>query len=197
MPCAAAVPAAAQGERLKVPLKDLTEHFVSGGEVYAGGFLHVHRDKVRLPDGTTTMREYIRHPGAVGVVALLDDGQVLLVRQHRYPHRRDFLEIPAGKLEPNEPALETGKRELLEETGYVAATWKLLGVIHNAIAYSDEAIELYLARGLTHRAQALDHGEFLEVVPLPFAEALAMTRDGRITDVKTLVGLGWAELTLR
>ena len=177
--------------------KDLTEHFVSGEEVYAGGFLHVHRDKVRLPDGATTTREYIRHPGAVGIVALLHDNQVLLVRQHRYPHHRDFIEIPAGKLEPNEPALETGKRELLEETGYVAAHWKLLGVIDNAIAYSDERIELWLATGLELREQALDHGEFLEVLTLPLPEALAMTRDGRITDVKTVVGLGWAELAVR
>jgi ADP-ribose pyrophosphatase len=177
--------------------KDFTEHFISGEEVYAGGFLHVHRDVVRLPDGSQTAREYIRHPGAVGIVALPGDGNVLLVRQHRYPHRRDFIEIPAGKLEPDEPALETGKRELLEETGYVAARWSLLGVIHNAIAYSDEAIELYLARGLTLRAQALDHGEFLEVLTMPLAEALAMTRDGRITDVKSIVGLYWAERALR
>jgi len=177
--------------------KDLTEHFVSGEEVYAGGFLHVHRDTVRLPDGATTMREYIKHPGAVGIVALPGDGTVLLVRQHRYPHRRDFIEIPAGKLEPDEPALETGKRELLEETGYVAREWKKLGVIHNAIAYSDEAIELWLATDLTQRGQALDDGEFLEVLTVPLAEALAMTRDGRVTDVKTVVGLGWAELALR
>ena len=176
--------------------KDLTEQFVSGEEVYAGGFLHVHRDVVRLPDGSQTAREYIRHPGAVGIVALPGDGQVLLVRQHRYPHRRDFLEIPAGKLEPGEPALETGKRELLEETGYVAAQWALLGVIHNAIAYSDEAIELWLAKDLTLREQALDHGEFLEVLTVPLAEAVAMTRDGRVTDVKTIVGLYWAQLIL-
>ena len=177
--------------------KDLTEHFISGAEVYAGGFLHVHKDKVRLPDGATTTREYIRHPGAVGIVALPGDGNVLLVRQFRYPHRRDFIEIPAGKLEPNEPALETGKRELLEETGYVAAKWTKLGDIHNAIAYSDETIELWLARQLELRTQALDHGEFLEVLSVPLAEALAMTRDGRITDVKSIVGLGWAELALR
>lgn len=177
--------------------KDFTEHFVSGEEVYAGGFLHVHRDVVRLPDGSQTAREYIRHPGAVGIVALPGDGNVLLVRQHRYPHRRDFIEIPAGKLEPDEPALETGKRELLEETGYIAAKWTKLGVIHNAIAYSNEAIELWLATDLTLREQALDHGEFLEVLMVPLAEAAAMTRDGRITDVKTVVGLGWAEVTLR
>lgn len=177
--------------------KDLTEQFVSGEEVYAGGFLHVHRDIVRLPDGTETAREYVRHPGAVGIVALPGDGQVLLVRQHRYPHRRDFIEIPAGKLEPDEPALETGKRELLEETGYVAEQWTRLGVIHNAIAYSDEVIELWLAQDLTLGQQALDHGEFLEVLTVPIAEALAMTRDGRITDVKSIVGLYWTELSLR
>lgn len=177
--------------------KDLTEQFVSGEEVYAGGFLHVHRDIVRLPDGTETAREYVRHPGAVGIVALPGDGQVLLVRQHRYPHRRDFIEIPAGKLEPDEPALETGKRELLEETGYVAEQWTRLGVIHNAIAYSDEVIELWLAQDLTLGQQALDHGEFLEVLTVPITEALAMTRDGRITDVKSIVGLYWAELSLR
>ncbi len=177
--------------------KDLTEQFVSGEEVYAGGFLHVHRDIVRLPDGSETAREYVRHPGAVGIVALPGDGQVLLVRQHRYPHRRDFIEIPAGKLEPDEPALETGKRELLEETGYVAEQWTRLGVIHNAIAYSDEAIELWLAQDLTQRDQALDHGEFLEVLTVPIAEALAMTRDGRITDVKSIVALYWTELVLR
>jgi ADP-ribose pyrophosphatase len=180
-----------------VKRKDFTEQFISGEKVYAGGFLQVHRDIVRLPDGSQTAREYIRHPGAVGIVALPGDGNVLLVRQHRYPHRRDFIEIPAGKLEPDEPALETGKRELLEETGYVAAKWTKLGVIHNAIAYTDEAIELWLATDLTLREQALDEGEFLELMTVPLAEALAMTRDGRITDVKTIVGLGWAELALR
>ena len=178
-------------------MKDLTEQFVSGEEVYAGGFLHVHRDIVRLPDGSQTAREYVRHPGAVGIVALPGDGQVLLVRQHRYPHRRDFIEIPAGKLEPDEPALETGKRELLEETGYVAEQWTRLGIIHNAIAYSDEMIELWLAQDLTLRTQALDQGEFLEVLTVPIAEALTMTRDGRITDVKSIVGLYWTELSLR
>ncbi len=176
-----------------MPGADLTETFLSGEEVYAGRFFRVHRDRVRLPDGRETMREYVRHPGAVGIVALLAEGSVLLERQHRYALRRDFIEIPAGKLEPGEPHRETARRELLEETGYVAAQWQRLGVIHNAIGYSDEAIELWLASGLEARTQALDHGEHLEVFTLPFAEALAMCRDGRITDVKTIVGLGWAE----
>ena len=171
--------------------KDLTERFLSGAEVYPGGFFRVHRDVVRLPDGSETVREYVRHPGAVGIVALFGDGRVLLERQHRYPLGRDFIEIPAGKLEPEETHLDTARRELLEETGYVAKEWTRLGVIHNAIGYSDEAIELWLAKGLEQRGQNLDPGEFLEVVTLPFAETLAMIRDGRITDAKTVAALLW------
>ena len=169
--------------------RDLSEAFVSGEEVYTGGFFRVHRDVVRLPDGNTAVREYLRHPGAVGIVALLDDGRVVLERQYRYPLGRELIEIPAGKLEPQEPHFETAKRELLEETGYAARQWSCLGVIHNAVGYSDEAIELWLAQGLERRAAQLDAGEFLEVLLLPLGEALAMCADGRITDVKTIIGL--------
>lgn len=169
--------------------KDLTETLVSGEAVYAGSFFRVHRDVVRLPDGRTSLREYLRHPGAVGIIALLDDGRVVLERQYRYPHAREFIELPAGKLEPGEPHFDTAKRELLEETGYVAKQWSYVGVIHNAVAYSDEAIELWLATGLEKREAKLDAGEFLEVLLLPLEEALAMCADGRITDVKTIIGL--------
>jgi ADP-ribose pyrophosphatase len=173
--------------------KDFTETFLSGEEVFAGKMLRVRRDLVRLPDGKTATREYLRHPGAVAVVARLDDGRVLLERQYRYALGRDVIELPAGKLEPGEPHLETAKRELLEETGYVAAEWIRLGLIHNAIGYSDEGIEIWLAEGLEERAATPDEGEFLEVLALPLAEALAMARDGRVTDVKTIVGLLWVE----
>jgi ADP-ribose pyrophosphatase len=172
-------------------LKDLTEHFVAGALVFDGNLLKVHRDTVRLPDGSQGQREYVRHPGAVAIVALFDDGKVLLERQFRYPHGRDFIEIPAGKLEPDEPHLDTAKRELLEETGYVAAEWTRLGVIHTAIGYTDEAIELFLAKKLTQKSAKLDAGEFLEVFTLPLEEAIAMIPDGRITDSKTVIGLLW------
>jgi len=173
-------------------LSKFKEERVSGEVVYAGNFLEVHRDVVRLPDGTLAKRDYIKHPGAVAIVALADDGTVILERQYRYPLRRDFVEIPAGKLEAGEAHLETGKRELLEETGYAAARWTYLGQVHNAIGYSDEAIEMWLATGLQKREAKLDKGEFLEVFTLPFDEALAMAADGRISDVKTIIGLFWA-----
>ena len=174
-------------------MKDLTEHFVSGEQVFDGKLLKVHRDVVRLPDGSEGAREYIRHPGAVAIVALFDDDRVLLERQYRYPQGREFIEIPAGKLEPNEPHLETAKRELLEETGFSAAEWQRLGVVHTAIAYTDESIELFLARKLTKGAARLDAGEFLETLTVSFAEAIAMVRDGRITDVKTVAALLWVD----
>jgi ADP-ribose pyrophosphatase len=171
--------------------KDLTEHFVSGALVYDGQLLKVRRDLVRLPDGQQGEREYISHPGAVAVVPLFDDGSVLLERQFRYPHRREFIEIPAGKLEPNEAHAETAKRELLEETGYSAAQWKYLGVIHTAIAYTDEAIHLYVARKLSKSERKLDQGEFLETLVRPYDEALRMVRDGEITDSKSVAALLW------
>jgi len=164
---------------------------VSGSRVFDGNLLKVHRDTVRLPDGSQGTREYIRHPGAVAIVALFDDGAVLLERQFRYPHRREFIEIPAGKLEPGEPPVETAKRELLEETGFVARHWQPLGAIHTAIAYTDEAIHLFLAKGLTEGARKLDAGEFLEIFKVPYEEALAMIRGGRITDCKTIAALLW------
>jgi ADP-ribose pyrophosphatase len=159
--------------------------------------LKVYRDRVRLPDGTESGREYIRHPGAVAIVPLFDDGTILLERQFRYPHRREFIEIPAGKVDPGEPHLATAKRELLEETGYTAARWERIGVIHTAIAYTDEAIELFVARGLTHEMQQLDHGEFLETFTLPFAEAIRMIGEGAITDAKTVSALLLVEKRLK
>jgi ADP-ribose pyrophosphatase len=172
-------------------LKDLTEHCISTERVFDGALLKVHRDQVRLPDGSQGAREYIRHPGAVAIVPLFDDGRVLLERQFRYPHRREFIELPAGKLEPGEPHLDTAKRELLEETGYIAQEWAHMGVIHTAIAYTDEAIDLFVARKLTLQDRKLDQGEFLETFVVPLDEAIAMIRDGRITDAKSVAGLLW------
>jgi ADP-ribose pyrophosphatase len=178
-------------------LPDFTEKELTSTHVYRGSFLQVYRDEVRLPDGRTTVREYVRHPGAVMMVPVLNDGRVLLVRQFRYPHRRHFIEIPAGKIDPGEAPLDTGKRELREECGYTACRWDHLMTIHPCIGYSDEHIELYLARDLQHVGHALDEEEFLEVLAVPLDEAIAWTRSGRITEVKAVIGLTLARDALR
>ncbi len=145
------------------PDAHLREQTVSSEQVYCGHFLDVRRDQVRLPDGGAAQREYIVHPGAVMVVPLLDDGRVVVERQWRYPLARVMVEFPAGKLDAGEPPLACGIRELAEETGYRAAEWARAGILHNAIAYSNEGIEVWFARGLTLGPRSLEDGEFLDV----------------------------------
>lgn len=172
----------------------LVESEISSETVFKGALLEVRKDRVLLPDGKESLREYIVHPGAVVVLAFLDNGNLLFERQFRYPLRRVFLELPAGKIDPGEPALDTARRELLEETGYVASDWEYLGVMHPCIGYSDERIEIFTARGL-HLAGArqLDHNEFLEVVEFDPAAAKAAVWSGQITDAKTVTALFWLD----
>jgi ADP-ribose pyrophosphatase len=171
----------------------LAEETLSSEIVFEGVFLRVFQDRVRTPDGHETSREYLRHPGAVMMIPLLDDGQVVLERQFRYPLGRSFLEFPAGKIDPPETPLECAQRELKEETGYVAANWDYIGGFHNAIGYSDEKIEVYLARGLTMEEARTDDGEVLEVFTASREQLLDWIRDGTVTDVKTIVGAYWLE----
>lgn len=171
----------------------LAETRIDSTPAYDGDFLKVQRDRVRLPDGQPATREYIRHPGAVVILPVFDDGALLLERQYRYPLDRVFIEFPAGKIDPGEDALTCAKRELQEETGYTARDWQFVCTIHNAIAYSDEHLDLYLARGLTAGESALDEGEFLEVFTAPLADLLQWIRGGEVTDVKTVIGAFWLE----
>jgi ADP-ribose pyrophosphatase len=171
----------------------LKETRIDGSLAYDGHFIKVERDTVALPDGKTTTREYIKHPGAVVIVPLLDDGSVLLERQFRYPHKQVFIEFPAGKIDPGEDPLACAKRELQEETGYTARDWQFLCTIHNAIAYSDEHLDIYMARGLTPGQNQLDDGEFLETITASVEQILAWVREGKITDVKTVIGAFWLE----
>lgn len=172
----------------------LREETIESTQLFRGKLLDLRRDRVLLPDGNECLREYVRHQGAVAVIAVLDDGQLLFVRQYRYPLGRSFLELPAGKIDPGEDILETGTRELLEETGYRAEEWRHLGVMHPCVGYSDERIEIFFARGLQRAAEPTpDSAEFLDVLSLPLADALAAVRSGAITDAKTITGLLWAE----
>lgn len=171
----------------------LRETRIDGELAYDGHFLKVTRDRIKLPDGSETQREFIRHPGAVVILPLLPDGRVLLERQFRYPNDRVFIEFPAGKIDPGEEALATAKRELEEETGYTAKEWNFVCTIHNAIAYSDEHLDIFLARDLTLGKAKLDEGEFLELFTATIPELLEMVRRGEITDVKTIIGTFWLE----
>jgi ADP-ribose pyrophosphatase len=175
------------------PDDGLRESTLQTRTVYRGSFLRVKHDQVGLPDGGRATREYIVHPGAVMIVPLLDDGRLVVERQYRYPLRRVMLEFPAGKLEWGEAPLTCARRELTEETGYVAARWARAGVLHNAIAYSDEVIEVWFARDLTLGSRSLDHGEFLDVAAMTAGELDAAAQRGELTDAKTLVGLLWLQ----
>ncbi len=172
----------------------LIESELSSETIYRGVLLHVRKDRVQLPNGNESVREYIVHPGAVLILAFLDNGNLLFERQYRYPLRQVFLELPAGKIDPGEAVIDTARRELREETGYVAAAWEYLGVMHPCIGYSDERIEIFAARGLHWAGEKrLDHNEFLDVLELSPEEARQAVWDGRITDGKTIAALFWLD----
>jgi ADP-ribose pyrophosphatase len=174
----------------------LIETKISSEQVYKGNFLNILRDTVLLPNGKQATREYLVHPGAVVVIALLDDGRVVLERQHRYPVGRVMVEFPAGKLDAGENPQYCGQRELLEETGYSATYWAYAGPMHLAIAYSDEVLHIYFAKGLTLGERKLDEGESLDVFTTTPAELLAMCSQGLVTDAKTLTCTLWLQNVL-
>lgn len=176
--------------------RHLTEHALSREELLRGHFLHVVREIVRLPDGATATREFVLHPGAVAVVPFTDDGRIVLERQYRHATGQVMIEIPAGKLDAGESALVCGQRELLEETGYSAREWAYAFTMYPTVAYSDEAIQIWFARGLAHGRAQLDQGEFLEVFTATPEEFLGWCRDGTIVDSKTLASAIWIQNVL-
>ena len=171
----------------------LREERITGEDIYGGIFLKMKRDTVSLPDGQQAVREYLTHPGAVAIVALLDDGRVLLERQYRYPIAKACIEIPAGKLDPNENPLLCAQRELAEETGYTAKKWSYIRRIHPVISYSTEFIDIYLAEGLVPGANHLDEEEFLDVFAAPLEQLITWVEEGEITDVKTTISAYWLD----
>ena len=171
----------------------LAEKKISGEGVYDGIFLKMKRDIVSLPDGQHAVREYLEHPGAVAILAVLDDGRILLERQYRYPIAQAVIEIPAGKLNTGEDPLLCAQRELQEETGYTAKHWSKIRRIHPVISYSTEFIDIYLAEGLSPGPARLDEEEFLDVFAAPLEELLHWVEMGKITDVKTIISTYWLE----
>jgi ADP-ribose pyrophosphatase len=169
----------------------LKETQINSKEVYRGYYLKLIQDRVLLPDGKEAGREYLIHPGAVAIIPLLPDGRILLERQYRYPLHQSFIEIPAGKLDVGEDSLTCAKRELEEETGFIAKEWVFLGKIHPIISHSTEFIDIYLAKDLTFTRQHLDEGEFLDIFGAELKEIETLIKESLITDVKTIIGTYW------
>ena len=173
--------------------RSLTEKKISNQCVYEGNFLHMYQDKIIMPDGKLSVREYVTHPGGVVIIPFLANGDLVLERQHRYPLHQNFYELPAGKIEHNEDPLASAKRELLEETGYIASEWRYITTLYPCIGYSNEKQMYFLAEGLDLRGACPDDGENIEIFTLSFSEAIEWVRTGKITDSKTVSGLFWAE----
>ena len=174
----------------------LVETPVSSESILKGNFLQISRDTVSLPDGRHTSREYVVHSGAVMIVALLDDGRIVLERQFRYPVGSVMIEFPAGKLDAGESSISCAKRELHEETGYTAREWAKACTMHPAISYSTEFIDIWFARGLTLGSRKLDDGEFLDVLTATPGELMGWCGNGQVTDAKTIVGMLWLQNVL-
>lgn len=165
--------------------KDLIEEAVSSEEIYKGKIVHLFCDTVRLPNGKEATREVIRHVGAAAVVPLTDEGNVILVRQYRYPFSQVMLEIPAGKLDIGEDPIDCAKRELIEETGYDAKEFVHLGAFYPSVAMLNEVIHLFLAKNMTLCETNLDEDEFLHVEQRPLGEVVEAVMRGEIPDGKT------------
>lgn len=167
----------------------LEEKTIESELMYDGKIVKLYRDKALLENGSRVTREVIKHPGGVCVVPLTEKGEVIMVKQFRYPTGKVLTEIPAGKLEWQEDHFTCGKRELKEETGCTAEKYDYLGCLLPTPAYDTEVIHMYLARGLTRAEQNLDEDEFLDVMKIPFGKAIEMVINGEITDAKTQLAL--------
>ena len=168
---------------------DFTEKTIATKEIYKGRIVHLVEDTVILPDGREAGREMVLHNGGVGVIALDDEQNVLMVSQYRKPYDEMVLEVPAGKLEKGEDPMEAGMRELSEETGYTAESFTYLGKYYPTPGYCSEIISLYLAKGLSFVGQNLDPGEFVEVKRIPLQDLVEMVMDNQIPDAKTAIAI--------
>ena len=177
-------------------MTDLKESKISSENVYKGSFLDIRKDIVPLPIGNTSTREWIKHPGAACIIPVMSDGNIALIKQYRYPVQSEMIELPAGKLDPGEKPEKCANRELEEEIGYTAGKLSFICKIHPAIGFASEIRWIYLAENLTKSAKNTDHDEFVELLPTDLNVAVQMIWNGEITDVKTIIGILWAERLL-
>ena len=174
-------------------MSNLKESKISSKKIFSGKLINLFFDKVKLPNGKTSTREWIDHPGAVCIIPILPNGNICFIRQFRYGPRKEFIEIPAGKLDQGEDPLDCAHRELEEEIGYKSNKITFLTNIYPAIGFSNEKMWMYLAEDLQLSEKKLDEDEFLEVSPLSIEKAIDLIYQGKITDVKTIIGIFWLE----
>lgn len=175
---------------------ELFEKKINSKQIFNGVVVKLFVDDVELPDGKKTIREVVRHPGAVCVIPIDSEENVIMIKQFRYPFSEVLLEVPAGKLEPNEEPIEAVKRELEEESGVVAESIEYIGTMYTTVAILDEKIHMYLATGLTYKNAHPDEGEFLEVEKIPLKTLVKMVMEGEIPDSKTQIAILKAEKLL-
>ena len=174
-------------------MSKLKETPKSSEKIFSGRLIDLYFDHIELPNGKSSTREWIKHPGAVCIIPILPNGNLCLIRQYRYGPRAEFIEIPAGKLDVGEDPLVCAERELEEEIGYIAGKLTFLTNIHPAIGFSNEKMWVYLAEDLILSKQSLDQDEFLELYPIPLKKAIDLIYEGKITDVKTVIGILWLD----
>jgi len=181
----------------KLTEKDLFETKIKTLGIQKITFLKVQTDEIALSNSKKSIREFILHPGAALVIPETKKGELLFIKQFRYPLKQIFLELPAGKIDNGEKPIDTAKRELREEVGFVAKTMKYVTTIHPVIGYSDEVIHIYLAQGLKFVGDSPDDGEFLIPQKISLKAAMAKVKRHKITDVKTQIALFWYEKILK
>tara|TARA_R110000868_G_scaffold408293_7_gene691099 strand:- start:56174 stop:56740 length:567 start_codon:yes stop_codon:yes gene_type:complete len=169
--------------------KHLIEHKLSTKQVFKGKLLHVFFDEAILPNGEIGTREWIKHPGACAVVPVFENGDLMLIKQFRYPMSQIFWEVPAGKIDTDEAQDRTALRELEEEAGLKAKQYEYIGHFYPGIGYSDEIIHIYMAWNLEMVEQKMDEDEFVLKERVPFKEAIKMVHSGEINDGKTIICL--------
>lgn len=176
---------------------ELYEKQLASKQIFDGKVVKLFVDDIELPNGKGAFREVVRHPGAVCVIPITDEGEVIMVRQFRYPFSSVLLEIPAGKLEIGEDPLDAVKRELEEESGVVAENVEFIGMTYTTVAFTDEKIYTYMATGLSYTESHPDEDEFLEVVKIPLGTLVEMVMTGEIKDSKTQVAILKADRLLK
>lgn len=167
----------------------LTEKTLSSKTVFDGRILHITVDDIELPDGKTSKREVVNHPGGVVIAALDNENNLLFVRQFRYPYKEVVLELPAGKLEKGSTPLENGKRELLEETGAEGYSYISIGQVYPSPGYTNEIIHMYACKIKNMGESRPDEGEFVNLEKIPLNKAVEMVLNNQIPDAKTQIAV--------